>query len=204
MAVPSSPGGAQHVDAPPWCPSRGGAYCGRPMVAVEPCAPRDDVSQHDSLWLLSVRFRTRAPADRRISGRRCAIAGRDPPRRLRGPPANHSRHRARAWREHATVVAGSRPCHRGSRAGGFGRRVVRRVRGASHDRGRGSRDRRAGRDKLDDPQLSGIPARNQRGRPGVPRMGAGAAVRRRVRLHSTCHRTRLTEWSQRGHIVRWR
>jgi hypothetical protein len=87
---------------------------------------------------------------------------------------------------HDLVILGAGPA-------GLAAALYGSVRGAAHDGCRGLRHRRAGRDQLHDPQLAGIPPRHQWGRPRVPRVGANAAVRRRVRLHPSRDRTRVTE-----------
>ena len=117
----------------------------------------------------------------RVDARRLPAV--DPPRWF-GPARSQLRgSRSRPRHPDPALWRGLRPCHRGGRTGRAGRGRLWRLRRAAHHRSRTPRDRRAGRDKLDDPQLPRVPAGHQRRRIGAPGLGASRALRRRVCLH---------------------
>ena len=77
--------------------------------------------------------------------------------------------------------------------GGPGRsrcRRLRRLGRVAHARDRVQGTGRAGGDELDDPELSRVPPRDQRGGPGVARARPGDRARRRVLDHARGHRSR--------------
>ena len=158
------------------------------MGSAQPRAARRACAQHRPVRLLlpSTPRWTAAAAG---PWRRCgAAAGGDPPRWVGAARSDRRRRRGRARRPHAAQRRDLRSRDPRGGTGRAGRRGLRRLRRSAHPRHRAAGDRRPGRHELDDPQLPGLPARRQRRRAGLSRLGANPALRGPVRLHATRHR----------------